>query len=82
VAVVYFAIVVPYRTYQARRGTPVFGEPAPTKACPYCLSDDLPIAASKCRHCGSALEVTPTPTNGHEEDIAARARAAEQMTSR
>jgi len=51
-AVVYFVIVVPYRAYQRRRGVTVFGEPAPTKACPECLSSDLPEAATRCRHCG------------------------------
>jgi large conductance mechanosensitive channel len=55
VAVVYFAIVVPYRLYQARRGVTVFREPAPTKTCPECLSEDVPAAARKCRHCGSSL---------------------------
>jgi large conductance mechanosensitive channel len=55
-AVIYFAIVVPYRFYQARRGVTVFGEPAPTKVCPACLSDDLPLGATKCKHCGTALE--------------------------
>lgn len=54
-AVIYFAIVVPYRTYMARRGTVVFGDPPATKACPYCLSSDLPVAATKCLHCASAL---------------------------
>lgn len=54
-AVVYFAIVVPYRAYQRRRGVSVFGEPAPSKTCRYCLSEDLPVAATKCRHCGSEL---------------------------
>ena len=53
IAVVYFLIVVPYKHIQARRGQEVFGEPAPVKTCPYCLSDDLPAAASKCRYCGS-----------------------------
>ncbi|HEU5214136.1 MAG TPA: MscL family protein [Gaiellaceae bacterium] len=57
VAVVYFVIVVPYRTYQRRRGVAVFTEPAPTKACPACLSDGLPLAATKCRYCGTALTV-------------------------
>src|SRR5277367_2926061 len=52
-AVVYFAIVVPYRTYMQKRGTSVFGEPAPMKTCPECLSADLPVAATKCRHCAS-----------------------------
>jgi large conductance mechanosensitive channel len=53
--VIYFALVVPYRTYMARRGTSVFGPPAPTKSCPECLSADLPVAATKCRYCASVL---------------------------
>jgi large conductance mechanosensitive channel len=56
-AVVYFAIVVPYRVYQRRRGVAVFTEPAPTKACPACLSDGLPLEATKCRYCSTALTV-------------------------
>ena len=54
-AVIYSVIVVPYRYYRARRGATVFGEPGPTKACPECLSDDLPAAAIRCKHCGVAL---------------------------
>lgn len=61
-AVVYFAIIVPYRRMQARRGLTVFGDPAPVKACPYCLSDDLPTAATKCKHCGSELPAAPAGT--------------------
>jgi large conductance mechanosensitive channel len=57
VAVVYFAIVVPYRSYSRRRGLAVFTEPAPTKACPACLSDGLPLGATKCRYCATALTV-------------------------
>jgi large conductance mechanosensitive channel len=56
-AVIYFAVVVPYRSYMARRGKTVFGDPPPTKTCPFCLSDDLPAAATRCLHCGS--EVAP-----------------------
>jgi large conductance mechanosensitive channel len=56
VGVVYFAIVVPYRRIQARRGKTVFGEPAQTKTCPQCLSDDLPVGALKCKHCASGLD--------------------------
>jgi large conductance mechanosensitive channel len=52
-AVVYFVIVVPYKAISARRGVTVFGEPAPAKVCPACLSDDLPVAASKCKYCGT-----------------------------
>ncbi|MFL5960371.1 MAG: MscL family protein [Gaiellaceae bacterium] len=59
-AVVYFAIVVPYRAYSRRRGVAVFTEPAPTKACPACLSDGLPLEATKCRYCGTALTATET----------------------
>jgi large conductance mechanosensitive channel len=55
VAVVYFAIVVPYRAYQQKRGVAVFTEPPPTKACPACLSDGLPLEATKCRYCGTEL---------------------------
>lgn len=58
-AVVYFAIVLPYRHVQSRRGLTVFGDPAPVKTCPYCLSDDLPTAATKCKHCGSELPPAP-----------------------
>ncbi|HEY1688314.1 MAG TPA: MscL family protein [Solirubrobacteraceae bacterium] len=54
-AVIYFAIVVPYRVYMAKRGTVVFGDPPPKKSCPYCLSSDLPVAATKCSHCASEL---------------------------
>jgi large conductance mechanosensitive channel len=52
-AVIYFVLVVPYRAYMKRRGTSVFGDPAPTKECPSCLSDGLPLAATKCKFCGS-----------------------------
>jgi len=57
IAVVYFAIVVPYRAYQQKRGVAVFTEPPPTKACPACLSDGLPLEATKCRYCGTELTV-------------------------
>jgi len=60
VAVVYFAIVVPYRAYQRKRGVAVFTEPEPTKACPACLSDGLPLGATKCRYCGTELGVEQT----------------------
>ncbi|MBV8735468.1 MAG: MscL family protein [Solirubrobacterales bacterium] len=55
VAVVYFLIVVPYRAYAARRGYLVFGDPSPVKVCPECLSDDVPAAATRCKHCGIVL---------------------------
>ncbi len=58
VAVVYFAIVVPYRAYMRRRGATVFPEPGPTKTCPACQSAGIPLAATKCMYCGSELSVT------------------------
>jgi large conductance mechanosensitive channel len=51
--VLYFAIVVPYKAISARRGVDVFGPPAPVKTCQACLSEDLPLAATKCRYCGT-----------------------------
>lgn len=54
-AVVYFVIVMPYKAISARRGMTVFGPAAPVKTCPACLSDDLPVAATKCRYCGTEL---------------------------
>jgi large conductance mechanosensitive channel len=59
-AVIYFVIVVPYRAYSRRRGIAVFTEPPPTKACPACLSDGLPLEATKCRYCGTSLTVEQT----------------------
>jgi large conductance mechanosensitive channel len=58
IAVVYFLIVVPYKHVQARRGQVVFGDPAPVKTCPACLSSDLPAAASKCKYCGTEQPAT------------------------
>ena len=52
-AVVYFLIVMPYKLAQSRLGQIVFGDPAPVKTCPACLSSDLPAAASKCKYCGT-----------------------------
>ena len=54
-AVVYFIIVLPYKSVMARVGKVVFGDPPPTKTCPACLSDDLNPAATKCKHCGSDI---------------------------
>jgi large conductance mechanosensitive channel len=59
-AVVYFVIVVPYRTVQRRRGITVFGDPPPVKTCPACLSADLPVAATRCKYCAIDL---PTATD-------------------
>ena len=58
--VLYFLIVVPYKAIMARRGETVFGEPAPVKTCPACLSEDLPAAAAKCKYCGTEQAATAT----------------------
>ncbi|HEY3576828.1 MAG TPA: MscL family protein [Gaiellaceae bacterium] len=54
-AVIYYVIIVPYRATQKRRGVTVFGDPPPAQTCPACLSEGLPVAATKCRYCGTAL---------------------------
>jgi large conductance mechanosensitive channel len=54
-AVIYFVLVVPYRAFMKKRGTTVFGDPAPTQTCPSCLSDDLPAGAGKCKYCASNI---------------------------
>jgi large conductance mechanosensitive channel len=56
-AVLYFVIVVPYKALMARQGASVFGDPAPVKTCPACRSEDLPVAASKCKYCGTEQAV-------------------------
>jgi large conductance mechanosensitive channel len=62
-AVVYFVIVVPYKAVQARRGVTVFGDPPAVKTCPYCLSDDLPAAATKCKYCGADQPAAGGPSS-------------------
>ncbi len=54
-AVIYFVIVVPYRSFMSHRGRSVFGDPGPTRSCPNCLSDDLPAGATRCKYCTSEL---------------------------
>ncbi|MBS9534643.1 MscL family protein [Mycobacterium sp. M1] len=51
-ATVYFLIVLPYKHIQARRGTTVFGDPAPTKTCEECKSE-IAVDARKCKFCTS-----------------------------
>ena len=59
IAVIYFLIVVPYRAYMRKRGTTVFGDPAPTKTCPNCKSSDLPLDATTCLHCTKQVTLVP-----------------------
>jgi large conductance mechanosensitive channel len=63
-AVIYFLIVVPYRAYMRKRGKNVFGDPAPTKTCPYCKSSDLPVEATTCLHCTKELAQRGYPPSG------------------
>jgi large conductance mechanosensitive channel len=70
-AVLYFLIVVPYRLVQARRGVAVFGDPAPAQTCPFCLSEGLPLAATKCRYCASELK---PPAEGAEAAVPSQGR--------
>ncbi len=58
IAVIYFLIVMPYRAYMGKRGKSVFGDPPPTKTCPFCQSADIPVEATKCKYCESELAVT------------------------
>ncbi len=46
-AVLYFALVLPYKHLSARRGNVVFGDPNPVKTCPQCLSTDLPVGGAQ-----------------------------------
>jgi len=51
-AVVYFAIVLPLNTLQAKLK---WREPTPTtKTCPECLSE-IPLAARRCAHCAQPV---------------------------
>ena len=54
-AVIYFVLVVPYRAFMKKRGTTVFGDPAPTQSCPSCLSGDLPLGATRCKYCATDI---------------------------
>lgn len=67
-AVIYFAIVVPYRAYMKRHGAVVFGEPPATKTCPSCLSADIPAEAAKCRYCGSSFPEVKA-SNGRRQAV-------------
>jgi large conductance mechanosensitive channel len=52
-AVIYFFVVVPYNRLMSRfKPMP---EPAPTRECPFCLSN-VPAAATRCPFCTSELE--------------------------
>lgn len=52
--VIYFFVVVPVNRLM-ERFKPAPPAPAPTRTCPYCLSD-VPAAARRCAFCTSELE--------------------------
>jgi len=55
-AAIYFIIVVPMNTIQARFKKPVAAAAPTTKECPECLSA-IPLAARRCAHCTVVLPV-------------------------
>lgn len=52
-ASVYFFVVLPLNTL-LKKFNPAKAEPPKTRACPQCLSD-IPIAATRCAHCGEPV---------------------------
>ena len=54
-SVVYFAIVLPLNTLQARLKKPAPDAPSTLKTCPECLSE-IPLAAKRCAHCAQPVE--------------------------
>ena len=54
-AVVVFTIVKAVNAARSLGKKPEEPEAPTTKTCPYCLSDDVKIGATKCPHCGSEL---------------------------
>ena len=52
--VVYFAIVLPMNSLQARLKKPAAPAVPTTKSCPECLSE-IPVAARRCAHCAQPV---------------------------
>ena len=52
--VVYFVIVLPLNTLQARLTKPAPDAPSTLKTCPECLSE-IPLAAKRCAHCAQPV---------------------------
>ena len=53
-AAIYFLVVVPMKTIQARFKKPEAAAAPTTKECPECLST-IPLAAKRCAHCTAVL---------------------------
>ncbi len=56
-AAIYFLVVVPMNSVQARFAKPA--GPATSRDCPECLSE-IPAAATRCKFCSAASPATPT----------------------
>ena len=54
-AAIYFMVVMPVQRL-LKRFNPSKAEPPKTRPCPQCLSD-IPIAATRCAHCGQPVAV-------------------------
>jgi large conductance mechanosensitive channel len=59
---VYFLVVVPVNTITERRRRGEAPADPTTKKCPECLSE-IPIAARRCRFCGSPMIETGVPSS-------------------
>ncbi len=53
-AAIYYIIILPMNTINARVKKPEPPAPPSTKTCPECISE-VPVAAKRCAHCTSAL---------------------------
>jgi large conductance mechanosensitive channel len=53
-AAIYFLIILPMNTIQARFKKPAAAAAPTTKECPECLST-IPLAAKRCAHCTVVL---------------------------
>jgi large conductance mechanosensitive channel len=53
--VVFFAIALPYQRRQDRKAAAAAKAAPKTRTCPYCLSEDVPIGATRCKYCTSDL---------------------------
>jgi|SRR5579862_4748862 len=58
-AAVYFFVVLPLNKL-LERFKPAAAEPPAMRPCPECLSD-IPVAATRCAHCGQPVPAVPLP---------------------
>ncbi len=56
IAITVFIIVKVVNSMRNLHKKPEEPKAPTTKTCPYCLSDDVPLAATRCPHCTSMLE--------------------------